>query len=44
MQISFGWSLAACKLGSLYYMAASQMHLHPDGGQQNEICILLAAD
>jgi hypothetical protein len=25
MQISFGWSLAACKLGILYRMAASRM-------------------
>jgi hypothetical protein len=25
MQISFGWSLAACKLGILYCMAASLM-------------------
>jgi hypothetical protein len=55
MQISFGWSLAACKLGILYCMAASRMqfasswrlsefNLHPDGGQLKEICIRLAAD
>jgi hypothetical protein len=55
MQISFGWSLAACKLGILYCMAASWMqfasgwwptewNLHPDGSQLNEICIRLAAD
>jgi hypothetical protein len=55
MQISFGWLLAACKLGILYCMTSSRMqfasgwlptelNLHPDGGQLNEICIWLAAD
>jgi hypothetical protein len=55
MQISFGWSLAACKLGFLHCMAASRMqfasgwrptelNLHPDGSQLNEIGNCLAAD
>jgi hypothetical protein len=55
MQISFGWSLATCKLGILYCMATSRMqfasgwqptelNLHLDGGQLNEICSRLAAD
>jgi hypothetical protein len=42
MQISFGWSLAACKLGILYCMADSQMQF--PSGWRKEICIRLAAD
>jgi hypothetical protein len=55
MQISIGWSLAGCKLGILYCMAASwmqfasgwwrtELNLHLDGSQLIELCIRLAAN
>ncbi len=43
MQISFGWSLAACKLGILYCMVANRMQL-ASGWRLTEICIRLAAN
>jgi hypothetical protein len=44
MQILFGWSLAACKLGILYSMAASRMQFASSWRRLNEICIRLAAN
>jgi hypothetical protein len=35
MQISFGWSLAACKLGILYCIAASRMQFASGGRRLN---------
>ncbi len=44
IQISFSWSLAACKLDILYCMAASRMQFGSGWRWLNEICIRMAAN